>query len=290
MNVGRPFLDAHPIAPPPLPKETGARTDAREWRTSLFQGGIRRDNIEVPILQTEGEWDGCDVYVIPSIESIKNQGAPSLKPNGLYRFKVYAIVDGLGKSLLATGLVCPGHLQTGQNRPILAVQARGARCKYEVDVAYVAAASGASQNWPVSFSLVASNDLAEASDNAGVSRASYDVMSAVEQALPMGLEDNQATIPANDPMSEWEIVKVRATNTNAAERTLMLFDLGPTGGPAPAAVPQLEFAIPPGQTLEFSGPFGQRFGRLGLHAGVSTTAGAYAAAAAGDILYQVFLR
>jgi hypothetical protein len=285
MNVGRPLIDAHPIAPPPTVANPNAGlSSAREWRTAKFLQGLPRDiAAETLILETSGEWDGCDVYVNPSIESVKNYGGT---PNGIYRFKVYALVEGVGKTLVASSLVSPGHLYDGNNKNILAVQARGARCKYQVTVMYLAIVSPAPENWPVTFSLVASNDLAEADPFVGVSRSSFEVIATTEQALPEACEVAGGT---RDP-SEWEIVKVTATNTNAAERSLLFFDLGPTGGPGANQIPQLSLSFAPGESRTDHGPFGMRFGHLGLHAGVSSDASKYVAAAAGDIIYQVFLR
>lgn len=282
-------LAAHPVLPASaLPALPGAQpvSTVREAKTAQ-QSMTGNVYASTPVLQTDGEWEGCDVYVTPP---------PDMAHGGFVRVLVYAIVEGVGKALVASGFYVWPNLSIGSlvaSTPVRIASARATKAKFQVEYfAGLLSFTPNAQN-PIVFTAVASDELGPPDPMTGVAPIGVNLATTlnVAQAGVLGVVDagNHAI-----PML-FRVVGVRANNRNAAVRSLLLYDAANAAGVA--GIPNVAIQVPPGDVRDFVGlPNGARFGQLGfvgssgLVAYVSTDPHAPAAGAANDMVYEVLVQ
>jgi hypothetical protein len=283
-------------APPPTPAKgvksppaffrpkDGDRTDVRPSTSrGDYEGGWQRVTVpnrdSIRVYSTAKRWRGIDVFIArPTFTSFGNAST--------FRIKIFAIIEGMDRVLVATGSYRYPLAVTGNQSPSTWVAgARVAADRFEVELSHNDLVLVPGEE-VIDVGVVATDELVELPPMLGVIPAS---------ATAAPELDSDATVmapglTAGDP--GWEIMSVHATRcAGAATRWLHLHDTDAILN-AIGAAPVFSFGFPSiGNSINEANEAlrSYRFA-TGLVVVVSTTGDVSAAAANGDVAWQVFFR
>lgn len=233
---------------------------------------------EILLFTFDSPWRGCDVYLYPPATIFQAF-------QGFARVKIYAVSD-VGRALVASGMYAPaitppGGIGLTPSGAIWIAGVRGIAQRFEVTCALSGAiiTPGTVGNTLQAVGI-ASDEATTIPREVGESRlaAAGLITGACLPGNGAGSDDKLAML----------VTKIVAGNTAPAFRYLQLHAAATVAGASVLTLRDV-IAIPPGQTVVVDQPMG-RYTQSGLVAIVSTTPQILTAAAAGDVVYEVWGR
>jgi hypothetical protein len=258
--VASPSMATQPVATSSPATTPGPQGDGREAFTVRMQPDLGVVTPERSVYSTRKRWRAVDVYCVP----------PTMPAGTFLRFRVYAIADGVGRVLVASGFLSstPANVSTVRLRRWVCA-ARAICDRFEITVQSIGFLSIAGEEMQVS--CVASDEATEvplyvgAADLFDPANASI----ATTRILP-------SAGAASDPSYDTEIVGIFGANDTGAPAFIQIHDDVTT---VPTAAPVIVVAVPDGGSVAV-GPdvlaaYGYRFGERGCMAAWSTTPKVY---------------
>lgn len=264
-----------PKATPPISPLTVSNEKYESFTaimTPITSGIVGGPGEEFPFYTTTRAWKACDVYVTP----------PAALPTDRFiRIRVYAVIEGVGRALVASGYYAR-HARSAQEQVwICAARARCAR--FEITYSCIGFPAAAVP-LAMPMTVIASDDASPPPPTVGVC-----AIDDVHRTIALIVPPAGGAVTMGDFATE--IVKAVVTNTTAGALFFQAVDAVSVGAAA-GLVPYFSITIPANSTVilgpeQFSG---YRFGLDGLVMGGSTTVLTFTAAAVGAVVWNAWIR
>lgn len=271
-----------PRAPQAAPAvlEVNSKIEIQSMKVAPLAGVIAGPR-EFPLFTMKQTWKALDVYVSPP---------DNLLTTAWIRVFVYAVLEGVGRVLVATGYYSPAA-------------ARGATATVSTEANWICAARARCSRFEVTYTPL--NFQAAANEMVFTAIGSDDASEAPPWVGVMPLDEIQSSLATIAPSPgaavtigdfRTQVVKAVAENeTTGAPGAIPLWFQGVDAVSVAAAanvIPHFSILVPAGQSVLMTPEqlSGYRFGANGLVLGGSTTPNVFTVAAVGNLRFQAWIR